>query len=229
MKGCLISLVIFVGLVLLCAASCAIEYPEIHIRYRLKFDVKVDDEVRSGSGVIEASYQIVPDSLNVMGTGVGVNHIYGSAITIDLGERGQLFAVLRNYLSYYGVGVTPLIAYGLGVPTMPSVLKAKLRQLERKSGWVDVPIDALPMLVRFRDINDPWSAEKVDPRNLSATFGEGVELLHVSLELTNDPISEMPGNWPAWMKALKITDNLGGATISGHAPLGLQGAEFKGY
>jgi hypothetical protein len=230
MKGCLTALGIFAGLVLVGIVSCSIAYPEIHIRYRLKFDVKVDDTIRTGSGVVEVSYQIVPDYMNVNGALVGLNHIYGNAITIDLGEKGLLFAVFRMPSdSHYRLGDTALPAYGLETSNTPSKLKASLRQLQRKSGLVEVPIDAVPLLVCFRDINDPWSAEKVDPRNFSATFGKGVELIRVSLELTDDPISEMPANWPAWMKALKVGDNLGGAIISGHAPLGLQAAEFKGY
>lgn len=45
------------------------------------------------------------------------------------------------------------------------------------------------MLVTFRDIDDPASVEKVDPANLAATFGEGVSLKRITVELTDGPVT----------------------------------------
>ncbi len=48
----------------------------------------------------------------------------------------------------------------------------------------------LPILVRFRDINDPTSVERVDPDNLAASFGPGVTLVNASIEIVSS------GFWP---------------------------------
>ncbi len=229
MKWLFITLAAITGVLLISAVACSLVFPTFYFRYRLTFDVKVNDSVRSGSGVIEVVYSIFPDALTVNSGMTGViGHIYGYAITTDLGDRGLMFAVFRTENYDYSVGYTPLIAYGLAAPLLPSELKKNLQLLERKSGWVDVPDRALPLLIRFRDIDDPWSAEKVDPKNLSASFGEGVALVRARLELTDEPITAMPSNWPSWMKALKTADNLGGVSNTSQAPLGLQGVEFRG-
>jgi hypothetical protein len=74
-----------------------------------------------------------------------------------------------------------------------------VRQLQPKKGAVDVPLGKLPMLVRFRDINDRNSIEEVNPLDLAAAYGPGVRLLRATFELTNDSITPMPPNWPNWL------------------------------
>jgi hypothetical protein len=46
-----------------------------------------------------------------------------------------------------------------------------------------------PVLVRFRDINDPRTLERVDPEGLSTSFGTGVRLARVTLQLTDDHVT----------------------------------------
>jgi hypothetical protein len=48
----------------------------------------------------------------------------------------------------------------------------------------------LPLLVRFRDISDPKTVEKVDPANLAASFGAGVKLTRATIETVPS------GYWP---------------------------------
>ncbi len=45
------------------------------------------------------------------------------------------------------------------------------------------------MLARFRDINDPKTLERVDPKNLAASFGPGVTHVGAHAELTNAPVT----------------------------------------
>ena len=47
-----------------------------------------------------------------------------------------------------------------------------------------------PLLVTFADITDPTTVQKVDPENLVATFGPGVSLKRISLEITDEPVTE---------------------------------------
>lgn len=57
-----------------------------------------------------------------------------------------------------------------------------------------------PLMVRFSDINDPASIQKVDPKNLAASFGEGVELRSVRVEITDGPISTKVHKKLPWLK-----------------------------
>lgn len=47
-----------------------------------------------------------------------------------------------------------------------------------------------PMLVTFDDIADPASVKLVDPADLAASFGPGVRLKAVTLEVTDEPVTE---------------------------------------
>ena len=49
---------------------------------------------------------------------------------------------------------------------------------------------ALPLLVTFTDIKDPTTVKKVDPDNLAATFGPGVSLKSITLEITDETVTE---------------------------------------
>lgn|GEM_PF-2498562 len=53
-----------------------------------------------------------------------------------------------------------------------------------------LPSEALPLLVTLNNIADPSTVTVVDPDNLAATFGPGVTLLSVTVELTEEPMTE---------------------------------------
>jgi hypothetical protein len=72
--------------------------------------------------------------------------------------------------------------------------------LLHQSGPRDIPFAALPRLVAFTDINNKSTRKIVSPFDLSATFGPGVELRRVVLELTRDAITPEPPKWPPWLK-----------------------------
>ncbi len=51
------------------------------------------------------------------------------------------------------------------------------------------PPSFYPMLVRFTDIVDPKSVARVNPDDLSASFGKGVKLSRITVERTNDAVT----------------------------------------
>jgi hypothetical protein len=68
-----------------------------------------------------------------------------------------------------------------------------------EKGTVSLPLEKLPMLIHFKEINNPTSIEEVDPRALEVSFGPGVHLLKATLEITDDPITRVPREWPIWL------------------------------
>jgi hypothetical protein len=65
----------------------------------------------------------------------------------------------------------PLVAYGLySLPQngTPSGLLRLVGKLRGKSGSVEIPIEKLPMIVRFQNIDAPASMEELDPRDFRA-------------------------------------------------------------
>jgi hypothetical protein len=53
-----------------------------------------------------------------------------------------------------------------------------------------LPLTSLPLLVRFRDLDDPKTVERVDPLDLGKSFGTGVKLQRATLEIVP------AGTWP---------------------------------
>ena len=62
--------------------------------------------------------------------------------------------------------------------------------MEKLRGKKPVARDHYPMLVTFDDIAKPETVKQVDPDDLAATFGPGYALKQVSLELTDEPVTE---------------------------------------
>ena len=54
-------------------------------------------------------------------------------------------------------------------------------------GWVIA--NKLPLLVRFRDLNDPKTVERIDPRDLATSFGLEVGLKRATIEVVHDPLT----------------------------------------
>lgn len=50
----------------------------------------------------------------------------------------------------------------------------------------EVPRKAYPLLVTFTDVNDPKTVRRVDPDDLATTFGPGVSLRRITLEITKE-------------------------------------------
>jgi hypothetical protein len=50
--------------------------------------------------------------------------------------------------------------------------------------------DHEPMLVTFEDINKPETVKLVDPFDLPASFGPGVRVKEITLEITDEPVTE---------------------------------------
>ncbi|WP_447971531.1 hypothetical protein [Nitrospira sp. M1] len=47
-----------------------------------------------------------------------------------------------------------------------------------------------PLLVTFTDIHDPTTVKKVESDDLTAMFGPGVTLKRITLEITDEPVTE---------------------------------------
>ena len=158
------------------------------IRYRLTLEVDTPEGIRTGSGVIQVKYSKL---LRLLGaSGEWDAEVKGEAVAVDLGERGRLFALLK-------AGADPrsspayivLRAFRFPHGAMPSPAKEGIKQIAALSGREALPLDSLPLLVRFRDPADPMSVERVDPRRLDATFGPGVELRAASDAITDAPVT----------------------------------------
>lgn len=54
---------------------------------------------------------------------------------------------------------------------------------------LDLPQWLYPLLVTFTDIDDPSSVQRVDPANLAASFGPGIRLKRITVEVSDDDVT----------------------------------------
>jgi hypothetical protein len=76
---------------------------------------------------------------------------------------------------------------------------------------VELSPHELPLLVRFRDIDDPKTVERVEPGDLAASFGPGVYLERATIEITKDSISKGIEKRLSWIGPLRTR----GASLDG--------------
>ena len=237
MKLFAIVAVIFGGICFGGYVAWSVIYPTIHIRYRLTVEVKVADQIKTGSGVIDIAYPIYPDDFVYLGGSTDYRPVIGYAVTVDLGDKGMLFLTFKNGKSgreqtirclMSDIACLPFAAYG-GNETVGGAYsreKASLQALQAQSGPREAPLSDLPALIRFRDINDPSSAEIISPVDLAAAYGSGVSIQRVVVELTDVPVTPMPSNWPSWLK--NINRSIDGSRSCFLGQLCLDSTDFKG-
>ncbi|MGO3933650.1 hypothetical protein NP284_35705, partial [Rhodopseudomonas pseudopalustris] len=119
------------------------------VRYRLTLEAEIDGVRKTGAGVVEVSYS--KQNLPISQAEFRID-IRGDAVVVDLGPRGQLFALLREGSdSRSGADYIVLRAFNFPGGALPRPVLDGLGKVRRLSGKVDLPLRSLPLLVRFRD------------------------------------------------------------------------------
>jgi hypothetical protein len=229
---------IFLALIIAAIVVYRIAYPSVTVRYRLTLEAQVDGEPKTGSGVIEVTYSKIVQLWGRTDLGIGVR---GEAVVLDLGSRGTLFALLKADTDSRSIPESIVLrAFNFDGGAFPgSSVEEGLQQLQRLSGKRELPLTSLPLLVRFRDLNDPMRVERVDPFDLGKSFGAGVKLERATLEImpagtwpfnsygiTGEPVTTVIDERLLWLQKLNGRYLDGGFT-SKDAPLGLYGGNFK--
>ncbi len=178
-------------------------YPSTRVHARITIDVETPEGLKTGSSVHEVVFSLEPCPLcNTSGPKFR-RHVRSEAVVVDLGERGTLFALLNGGGGNYPEAdpVTPFILEKLfGLKEDKDWRGAEaVRVLGRASGQADIPQNLLPFMVRFRDLNDPKTVERVDPDNLAASFGPGVKLNKAMIEITRDSVTTRIGKRLTWL------------------------------
>jgi hypothetical protein len=166
-----------------------IAYPSLTLKYRLTLEAQVEGERRTGSGVIEVTYS---KQSRFAGQSDLIICYRGEAVVLDLGSRGTLFALLKAGTDSRSIPETIVLrAFNFEGGAFPgSSVEEGLGVIHRLSGKRELPLTSLPLLVRFRDMKDPMTVERVDPLDIAKSFGDGAKLLRATLEIVS------AGIWP---------------------------------
>jgi hypothetical protein len=204
-KGCLTALALLVGAILFVGwyiFDGSTTWPRT-LRCRRTLTVDTPEGQRSGSSVVEIKTYFPGGLTRAQGYGV-IGKGQGEATVVDLGARGLLFATLASEKKLASAGGGYFSGAGCNAPfprekfpgkfvpgqSANNEYTAYLDELNRQKPKGDVPFKYLPMLVRFRDPRDPASVERVDPSDLAASFGAGVKLDRMSIEITDAPLTK---------------------------------------
>ncbi len=181
-----------------------IAMPSATLHYRLTLVVDDNGKQYTGSSVVEVYRQ---DTTKVFGSSFGGYGyaIKGEAVAVDLGEKGVLFALLKGDQTRNpeNGGYSEPQAIALRAFSKAGYVIDDMRHLNQYKPKTNLDFSLLPMLVRFRDINDPKTVERVDPNDLEKSFGSGVRLVSATIEITNSWVTSGVEKQLAWLNELE--------------------------
>lgn len=165
-------------------------------RYRLTVEVETPDGIVSGSSVIEVEQSLGRARGSPANSAI-YRQVRGEAVAVDLPDGQTFYVLLTSQDSVDWAGsvmqsVAPVIAGEPFEERFDNVLLIEGEQ-ELPRYWPRLPngdqYAAYPMMVTFADPADPTSVARVDPDDLAASFGEGVSLRRITVQLTDDPVT----------------------------------------
>lgn len=116
----------------------------------------------------------------------------GEAVVVEVAPGRYLFALMKGAgtTEYMGSVAAASISGREGRVIDGALFGEVEGKRGRAAGVIAVPEGQYPMLVTFGDIADPASVRLVDPTDLTASFGPGVRLKAVTLEVTDEAVTE---------------------------------------
>jgi len=178
--GCLL---VLVGLPLLLWLLYSAYFPAWRWNQKLTVVVETPAGEVSGSSVTAVTYRRLPRIMPE--SGVRAISSRGEVPVADLGGGKYLFALsLRN--EWF-----PINAFR-SIEKFRNGNEDGLAQLAPtySGGPFELTPNLYPLLVTFADIADPASVKRVDPYDLAASFGPGYALQSVTLEVTDEAVTQ---------------------------------------
>ncbi|WP_230293242.1 hypothetical protein [Croceicoccus sp. Ery5] len=202
-------------------AGCG--YQHETFRYRLTIEVDTPQGLRRGSSVIEVSMSQTGDGALTLPEASGVRlKMRGEAVTVEMPDGQLLFALLRSKDDIDAAKLWPFQIEAnpgfkgeyAGIRNARHMEEQRARgELPRHVGSGHYRRSIWPMLVTFGDLSDPTSVEEVDPDNLAETFGEGITLRRITVEMTDDPVTTGIEQRLRWLSDPSVMENPGWGQI----------------
>ncbi len=164
-----------------------------HQRLTVIVDTPVG-EVR-GASVVEITNTDTSGPLVLMEARGVHSEIRGEAVAVEVLPGRWLFALLSGGDNYKGdAGQLVYSAFNLGAGRVGIEQSYEANMADLRAQPMDTPVlmppEAYPLLVTFDDITKPETVRELNPTDLAATFGPGVTLQGVTLELTKEAVTE---------------------------------------
>jgi hypothetical protein len=148
-----------------------------------------------GAAVTAVSVTEYHGAINLPNGGHGSWDMHGEAVVVEVLPGRYLFALLNGGDNPNGAAAawTGTTFKQRDFPNENGISFDDLRAIirsEPRDTPIPLPPQAMPLLVTFDDITDPTTVRLVDPTNLSASFGPGVSLAGVTLEITEADVTK---------------------------------------
>ena len=200
-------------------AGCIDDTPDY--RFRLKVQVETPEGLKTGSSVIEVKTAI---SSGIPTPGAIQTRFRGEAVRVDLGQRGTLFALMQSNERRDWAGHIMFLLAPSGVTANGDRFLGRYRNMLDKRQEIELPQSysaskykqvstGIPTLVTFLDPSDPKTVQLVNPEDLAATFGAGVTLRAVTVQMTDDPVTDEIEEHLEWMDDYRRTWFNGQSTV----------------
>ena len=186
-------LAVLAGVAAMLLSGCDVNSPTMGFIWQEPYYPKLKVEVETPEG-IKTGYSVIEVKWDKAGRGFNVR---GEAVAVDLPKGETLFVLLGSGSSGDWAAYLHQIVKLENSPEDQALYYSRIaanRQVWPITGdhlppWVDDRTN-YPYFVRFRDIKDPKTVERVDPADLAKTFGPGVKLKSFTLQMTDEPVTE---------------------------------------
>ncbi len=153
---------------------------------KMTLEVEVDGEVYTGSSVGSVGVMRSDPITSQLGSPLQKGS-RGEAAYVELPGQRYVFALLNGGPPGSDLGNIAIKVFRDLLPKGSPELFATLSNLRLMR---EVPPEYFPLLVTFTDITDSKTIQLGDPNDLAATFGPGVSLKRITLEITDEPVTE---------------------------------------
>jgi hypothetical protein len=200
--------------------GCGLFDSHASYRFRMTVEAETPHGARSASSVYEVRVEKNNDPVKLAEERAGGIGTFGEAIVLDMAD-GPVFVLMKvpPEAESLARAVTQAFKPGVDLGGINNFLPA-VRSL---GGWfshakAELPRADWPMMVRFRDINDPKSAEEVSP--------DAIGVKRIWVATTTDPVTTGIEKSLGWLLSLN-GGYLNGATTARTAGLGLAAGNFS--
>ncbi|MCA9501315.1 MAG: hypothetical protein KC588_19150, partial [Nitrospira sp.] len=173
-------------------------------------EVEVDGQLYTGSSVVKVTVQESEPLTKQLGYPLHFGAT-GEAAYVELPGNRYLFALLGGGPSNSGPQTN---AVNIFEDRLPQRGIERFAVLSTSRFKTEIPESQYPLLVTFTDLTDPTTVKVVDPENLAATFGPGVSLKRLTLEITDEPVTEGKIEQFGFMGVLKKQGTLSGLVMA---------------
>lgn len=156
-------------------------FPSATWRYKMTVTIETPEGIKTGSAVREVHVRTEPKILPEQSP---IHYrARGEAVSIDFGDNRYLFYTMGTDDAFLVLSC----AYGVDMYSYEAI-KYYSSLKGNSVSLLDKKCLASPF-VTFKDIKDPKTVTAVDRLNLAATFGAGVTLKDVTIEMTDAPVT----------------------------------------